>query len=193
MGDAALPRGDVAAGCLAEAAVVPDIEELFCAHFRRVWRFTRRLGLSPADADDATQQVFMIASTKLDCIAAGKERAFLHGIALKVVSRTHRAKRRRHEAQYEPPHEFAAPSPGPHDQAELRQACQLLDELLCRLPDKLRRVLVLAELEEFEIPDIALLERIPVGTAASRLRRARRRFRGLLLQVRARNPFGGPP
>ena len=43
-----------------------------------------------------------------------------------------------------------------------------------------QRVLVLAEINELPVAEIADLEGIPVGTAASRLRLARERFRTLL-------------
>ena len=68
----------------------------------------------------------------------------------------------------------------------------MLDELLERLPDELRRVLVLAEIEQLEVPEIAALEQIPVGPAASRLRRAREVFREHLSRAQARNPFREP-
>jgi DNA-directed RNA polymerase specialized sigma24 family protein len=74
--------------------------------------------------------------------------------------------------------------------AELSRACSLLDELLAALPDPLRRVLVLAEIEQLEVAEIAALERIPTGTAASRLRRARSQFSALLRRNAHRNPFG---
>jgi DNA-directed RNA polymerase specialized sigma24 family protein len=51
-------------------------------------------------------------------------------------------------------------------------------------------VLVLVEVEELEVAEVAVLERIPLGTAASRLRLGRERFRTLLAQHAARNPFG---
>lgn len=66
-----------------------------------------------------------------------------------------------------------------------------VDELLAQLPDDLRRVLILAEIEQFEVAEIASLEKIAVGTATSRLRRARRLFRQALAGARTRNPFGG--
>ena len=84
-----------------------------------------------------------------------------------------------------------APGASPFEQLELERAAALLDELLERLPAELRRVLVLAELEEIPVPAIAELEEIPVGTAASRLRRARAAFGELLARVARRNPFGG--
>jgi RNA polymerase sigma-70 factor (ECF subfamily) len=70
------------------------------------------------------------------------------------------------------------------------RAWALLDELLAELPEELARVLALAEIEQVEVPEIAALEKIPVGTAASRLRRARALFRELLAGVQHRNPFG---
>jgi RNA polymerase sigma-70 factor (ECF subfamily) len=66
-----------------------------------------------------------------------------------------------------------------------------LDELLAKLPEKLRRALVLAEVEGLEVTEVASLEGIPVGTAASRLRRARERFRAELAKQPSLNPFGG--
>jgi RNA polymerase sigma-70 factor (ECF subfamily) len=68
-----------------------------------------------------------------------------------------------------------------------------LDELLTKLPGDLQRVLILAEVEQLELPEIAELERIPRGTAASRLRRARQRFNKLVQGARERNPFGDTP
>jgi RNA polymerase sigma-70 factor (ECF subfamily) len=73
----------------------------------------------------------------------------------------------------------------------LKEAWQLLDELLAKLPEKLRRVMVLAEVEGLEVSEVAQFEGIPVGTAASRLRLGRERFRALLAKHAARNPWGG--
>jgi len=64
---------------------------------------------------------------------------------------------------------------------------------LDRLPEKHRRVIVLAEIEQLEVPEIAALEGVPVGTAASRLRVAREKFRTLLSAMREQNPFGDEP
>lgn len=172
------------------------IETLLNAHFAFIWRVLRRMGLRPADADDATQQVFMIASTKLDRIAPDRERAFLYGIALRVASHARRTQRRRREAPIDQDHLDQVPEPtesasAPDTQLSLRQAWDLLDELLAKLPEKLSRVLVLAEVEQLEVSEIASLEGIPLGTAASRLRLGRARFRTLLTRHAERNPFRG--
>jgi RNA polymerase sigma-70 factor (ECF subfamily) len=47
-------------------------------------------------------------------------------------------------------------------------------------------VLVLFELEELEVKQIAELQRIPIGTAGSRLRRAREEFAAIVRRLRAR-------
>jgi RNA polymerase sigma-70 factor (ECF subfamily) len=165
------------------AALVAD-------HFDFIWRLLRRQGLSVPDADDAAQQVFMVATQKLDSIDRGRERTFLYGVALRTAANARRLKVRRREAGSEDAiHGQVSTTAAPDERAELSRAWALLDELLEQLPDELSRVLSLAEIEELEVREIALLERIPVGTAASRLRRARAEFRGLLSRLDDKNPF----
>ena len=182
-----LPREasvQVASACEARLAALVD------DHIDFIWRLLRRSGLSPSDADDAVQQVFMTATQKLDRIRPGAERQFLYGTALRVAANARRRSQRRVGEQ-----PVAETQPGPHrspeGEAELSRAWALLDELLRQLPDELGRVLTLAEIEQLEVKEIAALERIPVGTAASRLRRARARFQELLTELGPRRPFGG--
>lgn len=164
-------------------------DELVHRHLDFVWRALRRLGLSASDADDASQQVFMIAARQLAHIPAGRERAFLYGTARRIAANARRDQRRRHEAPGELADELEAFGVQPDERVELERAAALLDDLLDQLPEELRRVLVLAEVEEASVPAIAELEAIPVGTAASRLRRARAAFEKLLARVARRNPF----
>jgi len=160
-------------------------------HFDFIWRLLRRLGLRPADADDAAQQVFMIATQKLHAIAPGSERSFLYGTAVRVAANARRAAGRRSDEPSDTVEQHASLELHPDQRRTLDEAWTLLDDLLERLPDELRRVLVLAEIEQLEVAEIAALEMVPVGTAASRLRRARETFREHLKRASARNPFGG--
>ena len=186
MVDATSARSEVALEPVAEDDSSADIDALLREHFAFIWRVFRRLGLGAADADDATQQVFMIASTKLDQIEPRRERAFLYGIAVRVRSHARRAERRRREVLVADVVEApAAPGPTPDVQVELAEARLRLDELLAKLPDKLRRVIVLAEIEGLEVAAIAECEGVPIGTAASRLRLGRERFRALLAKQNA--------
>jgi RNA polymerase sigma-70 factor, ECF subfamily len=173
-----------------EGSDARSIESLVALHYGFVWRVLRGLGLSRADADDAAQQVFMIAARKLDSIAPESARSFVYGTALRVANNARRGLRRRCEVSNDQTADVIEPeSLGPEHKTELALARALLSELLAQLPDKFRRILILAELEQLEVPEIAALERLPVGTAASRLRTARLQFRELLEAARDRNPF----
>jgi RNA polymerase sigma-70 factor, ECF subfamily len=158
-------------------------------HFDFIWRLLRRRGLAPPDADDAAQRVFMIATQKLSEIAFGSERSFLYGIALRTAANARRTVVRRREVADQDLRSHHADTARPDEATQLRRAWELLDELFAALPEELARVLALAEIEQMAVPEIAELERIPVGTAASRLRRARISFRQLLEKLGPRNPF----
>ncbi len=131
----------------------------------------------------------MTATQKLDRIAPGNERTFLYGVAVRVAANLRRKAYRRREGAEAELSEVLDERAAPDEAAELGAARTLLDEILATLPDELRRVLVLAHIEEFEVAEIARAEGIPTGTAASRLRRARAQFSEELARVRARAPF----
>lgn len=175
-------------------ARAPTIDSLVREQYGFVWRVLRGLGLAHDDADDAAQQVFMIAARKLDQIVPGSERSFVYGTALRVAKNAQRARARRREMLEDEREDAPEPSDrNPEQRAELARARALLVELLAQLPEKFQRVLILAELEQLEVPEIARLEGLPVGTAASRLRFARAQFRELVAGARARNPFAREP
>jgi RNA polymerase sigma-70 factor (ECF subfamily) len=176
-----------------EEAAAPAVESVIAHHYPFIWRVLRGLGLSRADAEDAAQQVFMIATRKLHLIAPDRVRSYLYGTAVRVASNARRGISRRRETAGIPDDLMEDDGRGPEQIAEVQNARALLDELLSQLPEKQRRVLVLAEVEQLEIQEIAALERIPAGTAASRLRLARGRFRDLLAAAHQRNPFAREP
>src|SRR5438105_327152 len=62
------------------------LRRLLDEYFDFIWRSLRRFGLSDDRADDAAQQVFMIASRKLATIQPESERSFLFGTAMRVAS-----------------------------------------------------------------------------------------------------------
>lgn len=149
----------------------------FDQHFDYVWRLLRRLGVHEASVDDAAQQVFLTLSGKLAQVTHGKERAFLTGTAFRVASNQRRGERRSHErADEEPIARAIDPAPSPEELVDASRQRVWLDRTLDRLPLELRAVLVLFELEDLTAPEIATLLDLPVGTVASRLRRARQVF-----------------
>jgi RNA polymerase sigma-70 factor (ECF subfamily) len=173
------------------ASQTARLRRLFDEQFGFVWRYLRRLGLGPADADDAAQKVFVVLARRLLAVQPGKERAFLCATAARVVSEHRRTIARRHEV-VSPEAEPAPDSKvGPESLIDRRRARALLDQVLDELPDELRGVFVLFELEELGTADIAALLELPEGTVASRLRRARERFRAAVRRLQARGSIPG--
>ncbi len=154
-------------------------------HFEFIWRSVRRLGVPEADADDAVQQVFIVAARKLSLITAGSERAFLFGTALRVAAHWRRTAMRR-GTMVEVDEQQADVAPSAEDLLEQRRARALLDEVLSALPLEVRAVFVLFELEELTLAEIATLLEIPSGTVASRLRRGRELFQAEVTRLKAR-------
>jgi RNA polymerase sigma-70 factor (ECF subfamily) len=152
------------------------LTRLVHAHGAFVWRVLRRWGLSPVDADDASQSVFMILAQKLDQLSHDTERAFLYGVAMRVAANTRRGNLRRGNPDEAALEHLMSPTHGPEKSVQQSQELVELDQLLLKLPEELRRVLILAQIEGMTSPEIATLEGIALGTVASRLRRARRLF-----------------
>jgi len=161
-------------------------------HFEFVWRCLRRFGVPARDADDATQEVFLVAHRKLSLIDEGAERGFLFQTAARIASHALRAIRRRRESE-EPPDDDLADSRrrdgDRHEPGDAVLARRLLDEIMSGLPNDLRAVFILFELEGLPTDEIAKILDIPVGTAASRLRRAREQFHALVRRRRAHDRF----
>ena len=80
----------------------------------------------------------------------------------------------------------------PDHSHERREAADLVNELLNQLPDERKVVFVLSELEQLSMPEIAGMLRIPLNTAYSRLRLARRDFSRCLKRYEAKIPRSVP-
>jgi RNA polymerase sigma-70 factor (ECF subfamily) len=170
------------------------LARLLNQHFRMVWRALRRLGVPEHAVDDAAQEVFLVASRKLDDIEAGRERRFLYGVALRVAANARRARAARPEVPLaELVEEAAAGAPNPESLLDQKRARELLDVALETMPDELRTAFVLFELEGCTGPEVAELCDIPLGTAASRLRRAREAFRAIVRDMGLRLKAQGAP
>jgi RNA polymerase sigma-70 factor, ECF subfamily len=156
-----------------------------------VYRSLIRLGVPRADADDAVQQVFLVASRKLASIEPGREKAFLFGAAFRIAHRTRRTQKRRHEVLEAEPHERVDTDPSPEELLDRARARMALDAILETMPLELRAVFVLFELEQLTIAQIAPMLELPPGTAASRLRRAREHFQAAVRRLEAQRKRGG--
>jgi RNA polymerase sigma-70 factor (ECF subfamily) len=158
------------------------LERMIASDYRLIWRVLRRLGVPADSVDDAAQQVFLIAAERLDDIAVKSERAFAFGTALRVAQSLRR-KLARLPVSDDGSDLRASLLPGPDELIEQKRARELLDRVLEQLPLELRSVFVLFELEGMTSPEIAALLELPLGTVASRLRRAREQFSALVAQA----------
>lgn len=167
------------------AATTCSLEVMFVDHADFVFRTCRCLGLDAAAAEDATQQVFMVAANKAAQIPDGKERAFLLLAARNIVANARRARGRRREdfAELDRIDDRA----GPDDLLDRARARAAMDHALADMDFDLRTAFVLFEVEELSFTEISELLAIPRGTVASRVRRARED-----LQARLGQLFGRP-
>jgi RNA polymerase sigma-70 factor, ECF subfamily len=152
--------------------------------FRFTWRMLRRLGVPASDADDAAQEVFMRFSHIITRVEVGTERVALYHTARGVAANHRRKAARREESDGIALSTNSGAGSDPETDMENRQARGMLDQVLQRIPLPLRTVYVLHEIEEISLPEIARIQGVPEGTAASRLRRARVTFQQVVQELR---------
>ncbi len=166
-------RDEDTAPAATTAAEKARLAAMVAEHFELIWRTLARIRVPSADLADCVQQVFVVASRRLSAIAIGSERSFLIGTAIRVARDARRTLGRRREVPEDEAVETLSLDPQPDELTDQKRLRALLDEVLAAMPEELREVFVLFELEEMTTPEIATLLEIPTGTAASRLRRAR--------------------
>ncbi len=163
----------------------PVFAEVYREHAGFVWRVLRRLGVHPADVEDACQDVFVVVHRKLPGFEARSSlRTWLYGIALRCAA-DHRRRGRRHPPAPTAVVEEAVAASQPEAIAE-RQARAELDEILDQLDDDKRAVFVLYELEELTMAEVAATVGCPLQTAYSRLYAARTSFEAAVKRRRER-------
>jgi len=177
------------------AADVPRLRRSLSLYFGVVWRSLRRWGVPLHAVDDAAQQVFIIFADRIAQVEPGREKAFLVATAVRVAANARRVQQRSREVPTDDLDDIAAPSSGsrgatPEQLLDWKQRRERLDGALDELPFEQRTVFVLFELEGFSLPEIADAVGVPLGTATSRLRRARRAFEEW---IAARSNEGGEP
>lgn len=167
----------------------PRFRAIVRTHLRFVWRTARRLGVAEADVEDVTQQVMLVLGARLDEIPAGKEAPFLYATAVRLAANARRAVRRRSSALARLEFEPAAHEERQDHRLEQQEARVLLHQFLEQLPQDLRDVFVLFELEELSMKDVAAALDIPIGTVGSRLVRARQLFQQAVSRYKAKTDF----
>jgi RNA polymerase sigma-70 factor (ECF subfamily) len=165
--------------------------ELYRAHFAYVWKSARRLGVPAAEVDDVVQETFLTVHRLLDSYEQqGTERAWVFSVLFRVVQRHHRTTHRRTvlmDGAIDVDALAGSSTRAPDKSAETNESARMLEEILDSLDPEKRAVLVLAELEEKTVTEIASILAINVNTASSRLRLAREHVEAAMTRHRARD------
>jgi RNA polymerase sigma-70 factor (ECF subfamily) len=160
------------------------VRQLIDEHYAFIWRLLARLGIRADDVDDAAQQVFMVPLTRERlAIKPGSERAFLFGIAVRVAREQRRRNKKAENHSDVDFDSMAHPGLDLEALADQQRARALLDRLVQSIPEELRMIFILFEIEGLPAIEVAALLDIPAGTVASRLRRARQHFREAVKQL----------
>jgi RNA polymerase sigma-70 factor (ECF subfamily) len=158
-------------------------DELVVRYRRRVYNLVRALTGGDSEAEDLVQDVFIRAYRAIGGFRGDSAfRSWLYRIAINVVH-THVDKRRVRDAVLVAP----AGDDDPMDEVatadDLEQTLlrrQVIDRALGTLPEELRVLVVLRDVQGLKYDEIADLVKTPRGTVESRLFRARQRLRPLL-------------
>lgn len=150
-----------------------EFRQIFDDNAEFVLRTVQRLGVRPADVDDAAQQVFLVVHRQLHQYDGRcKMRTWIFGIARRVVADYRKRAHRRHEIVTGRCPDLAV-QPSQVRRIEHGQRRALLEQALELLDDAKRAVFVLYELEELPMSEVAEAVGCPLQTAYSRLYAAR--------------------
>ena len=155
-----------------------DIRSLVREHHQDVYRYAYRLAGKEVDAEDLTQQTFLIAHQRLHQLRQPERVvswlfAILRSCYLKARCRSEPLSASSLELDIESiPDE---PIEETFDREALRRA-------LDQLPDEFKLVVVMFYFEQCSYKQIAEQLQIPIGTVMSRLTRAKSRLRACLFE-----------
>ncbi len=158
-------------------------EDLYEQNLDYVWTSLRRLGVAPAHLEDLVHDVFLVAWRKLGEYDPRRPiKPWLFGISFRIASdfRGRLSVRREASSLDDCGLELADAQPGPEARVYEQQLRGLVQRLLATLPLERRAIFVLHELDGLAMPEIADALDVPLNTAYSRLRLARRDFQAAL-------------
>ncbi len=127
------------------------MRDMFSRNYASIWRFLRRMGVPADRADDAAQNVFLVALEALPRIADGSERSFLFSTAVRIAFASRRKFER--EVLSEALDEGRSSLPTADQLADQKRAREVLDAIVDRMSVDVRSVFVLAEFEQFRVPE----------------------------------------
>ena len=179
--------GDLGLAALAARGDAAAARLIITRHNQRLYRVAWSILKNPAEAEDALQEAYLKAFAAMGRFSgASALSTWLTRIVInEALGRRRAAERRRRNLEeggvtlMEDFRQAASPSEAqpPDLIAARRDLTRLLEAAIARLPDPLRIVLVLRDVDEFSAREAAEALAIPEATVKTRLFRARRRLR----------------
>lgn len=179
---------------LARSGDLLAFNELVDTYERLVFNVCFRVTLNKQDAEDATQEAFIIAFQKLDQFKGDSFKSWLLRIATNKSIDLIRKRRNQHEIDLEPENQYGEENRNTDwmvdPQADLDQIMDRaeLSEVLRRCIEKLvmdqRVVIVLVDVFEMGYEEVSKVIKKPLGTIKSRLIRAREKVKGCVSLAR---------
>lgn len=137
-----------------------------------IYRSFRRLGTPPSEVEDLTQDLFVALRRSWSKYDPTRPlRPYLFGFAFRIAA-AHERKRVREVVSGMVQLDEAGP--GVEDELQSHQTRRLVLDALNRIPLPRRAVLVMHELDDVPVAEVASTLSIPLFTVYSRLRKARR-------------------
>jgi len=157
-------------------AELPDIETLVRDHHRVLYAYAYRLAGSAADAEDLTQQTYLIAQQKISQLRDGRKvRQWLFRVLRNGFIRSRQKKRPASASDLDVEiGQFAAAIDLDNLDSEL------LQNAIRELPDDYKIVVMMFYFDQLSYKEIAAELDSPIGTVMSRLARAKSALRNKL-------------
>ncbi len=175
---------------LAQKNDLDAFNQLVLAYQDAAFSFASRMLDDDPSAEDIVQTAFLIAYRKIKHLRGRSFRAWLLKIIRNSCIDELRRRRSHPSMPLEPmnddnqPFENArwliAPGFSPEELVIEHEDCKKIEQSIQQLPDYLREVLILIDIETLDYQDAAAVLNVPCGTIKSRLWRARARLRDLL-------------
>jgi DNA-directed RNA polymerase specialized sigma24 family protein len=162
------------------------LERLFAERHSLAWRTLRRLGLSPAEAADATRRVFADAQKQLGATPRGEERAKLLQLVLRHAFSIERGEVS--EVRLRPPLARRPPArSGVFVRPPADAACvDLMDRVLSHMPRPEATGFILYELESIPLAEVAVVMSLDHDAARRLVLAARSEFKAIVAALSAR-------
>lgn len=160
---------------------IDQVQQLVLAHYQAVYRYAYRLSGSIADAEDATQQTFLIAQRKLHQLReADKADRWLFAILRSCYLKSRRKQRPVPAANLElNVDELPEDAVRQLEQSDVDQ--ERLQLALDELSDEHKLILLMFYFEDLSYKEISAQLNVKIGTVMSRLSRAKGWLRKCLL------------